>query len=170
MNLSQVTMSHVVFIILSAVALIGAVGVVTNRNLFRSALFLVLSFIGVAGFYILLEAEFLAMVQLLVYVGAISILIIFAVMLSRRMMSPDLKALNEQWAWALVVAVAMFAILAFILLRVAWPSIEASVPDGTMVELGKALVDPNGFLLVFEVASVLLLVALVGAVIVARER
>jgi NADH:ubiquinone oxidoreductase subunit 6 (subunit J) len=170
MNLSQVTVSHVVFIILSAVALIGAVGVVTNRNLFRAALFLVLSFIGVAGFYILLEAEFLAMVQLLVYVGAISILIIFAVMLSRRLMSPDVKALNEQWAWALVAAVAMFGILAFILLRVAWPSMEASVPDGTIVELGKALVDPDQFLLVFEVASVLLLVALVGAVIVARER
>jgi NADH:ubiquinone oxidoreductase subunit 6 (subunit J) len=170
MNLSQVTMSHVVFIILSAVALVGAVGVVTNRNLFRAALFLVLSFIGVAGFYILLEAEFLAMVQLLVYVGAISILIIFAVMLSRQLMSSELKALNEQWMWALATAVVMFAILAFILLRVAWPSIEASVPGGTIVELGKALVDPDGFLLVFEVASVLLLVALVGAVIVARER
>jgi NADH-quinone oxidoreductase subunit J len=88
--------SQVIFIILSAVALIGAVGVVTNRNLFRSALFLVLSFIGVAGFYVLLEAEFLAMVQILVYVGAISILIIFAVMLSRRMMAPDTQFLNEQ--------------------------------------------------------------------------
>lgn len=166
----QVTMSHVVFIILSAVALVGAVGVVTRRNLFHAALFLVLSFIGVAGFYILLEAEFLAMVQLLVYVGAIAILIIFAVMLSRRFASPDVKFLNEQWVWAVVAAVVLFAILAFILLGVAWPTREASVPDGIMVELGKALVDPGQFLLVFEVASVLLLVALVGAVIVAREK
>jgi NADH:ubiquinone oxidoreductase subunit 6 (subunit J) len=165
MNVSQV-----VFIILSAVALLGAVGVVTNRNLFRSALFLVLSFIGVAGFYILLEADFLAMVQLLVYVGAISILIIFAIMLSRRIMSPEVKMVNEQWVGALLAAGALLVILVFVLLSVHWPTAQADVPQDTIVELGKALVDPEQFLLPFEVASVLLLVALVGAVVVARER
>ena len=170
MNGSQVTMSHIVFIILSAIALVGALGVVLNRNLFRSALFLVLSFVAVAGFYILLEAEFLAMVQILVYVGAISILIIFAIMLSRRMMSAEVKAFNEQWAWALVAALALFAILAFVLLGVVWPTAEASVPENAISDLGQALVSPDQFVLVFEVASVLLLVALVGAVIVARER
>lgn len=163
--------TQIVFIILSAVALIGAVGVVTMRNLFRAALFLVLSFIGVAGFYILLEAEFLAMVQLLVYVGAISILIIFAIMLSRRLMAPDVQVLNEQWIGGLVAAVVLFAILVFILLSVTWPVAESTVAGDTiLVELGTALVDTDQFLLVFEVASVLLLVALVGAVIVARER
>jgi NADH:ubiquinone oxidoreductase subunit 6 (subunit J) len=165
MNVSQV-----VFIILSAVALLGAVGVVTNRNLFRSALFLVLSFIGVAGFYILLEADFLAMVQLLVYVGAISILIIFAIMLSRRIMSPEVKMVNEQWVGALLAAGALLVILVFVLLSVHWPTAQADVPQDMIVELGKALVDPEQFLLPFEVASVLLLVALVGAVVVARER
>jgi NADH:ubiquinone oxidoreductase subunit 6 (subunit J) len=170
MSIPQVTVSHVVFIILSAIALIGALGVVTTRNLFRAALFLVLSFIGVAGFYILLEAEFLAMVQILVYVGAIAILIIFAIMLSQRLMAPGYKASNEQWVWALVSAVALFAVLAFILLRVGWPTGEASIPQGTVAELGKALVDPDQYLLVFEVASVLLLAALVGAVVIARER
>jgi len=118
----------------------------------------------------LLQAEFLAMIQILVYVGAISILIIFAIMLSRRLMSPKYRARNEQWVWALVAAVVLFAILVVILIQVDWPFAQASVPDGTLVELGKALVDPEQFLLVFEVASVLLLVALVGAVIVARER
>jgi NADH:ubiquinone oxidoreductase subunit 6 (subunit J) len=162
--------SQVVFIVLTGVTLIGALGAVTSRNLFHAALFLVLSFIGVAGFYILLEAEFLAMVQLLVYVGAISILIIFAVMLSRRMMSPDVKTRNEQWAWGLVAAVALFVILAFILLRVAWPVADHSVSDTVMIELGEALLNPEQYLLVFEVASVLLLVALVGAVVIARER
>jgi NADH:ubiquinone oxidoreductase subunit 6 (subunit J) len=165
MNVSQV-----VFIILSAVALVGALGVVTNRNLFRAALFLVLSFVGVAGFYILLEAELLAMIQLLVYVGAISILIIFAVMLSRKLMSPDFQAQNEQWLGGLLVAVALFVLLAFILLSVSWPTVQAGVPADAISELGQALVSPNQFVLVFEVASVLLLVALVGAVIIARER
>ena len=162
--------TQVIFIILSAVALIGALGVVLSRNLFHAAIFLVLSFVGVAGFYVLLEAEFLAMIQILVYVGAISILIIFAIMLSRRLMSPDFRASNEQWLWALVAAVALFAILVIVLIQVDWPVAQAEVPDGTLVELGKALVDPGQYLLVFEVASILLLVALVGAVIIARER
>ena len=162
--------TQVIFIIVSAVALIGALGVVLSRNLFHAAIFLVLSFVGVAGFYVLLEAEFLAMIQILVYVGAISILIIFAIMLSRRLMSPDFRASNEQWLWALVAAVALFAILVIVLIQVDWPVAQAEVPSGTLVELGKALVDPGQYLLVFEVASVLLLVALVGAVIVARER
>jgi NADH:ubiquinone oxidoreductase subunit 6 (subunit J) len=164
------TISHVVFGILSAVALIGAVGVVTTRNLFRAALFLVLSFVGVAGLYILLEAEILAMIQLLVYVGAISILIIFAIMLSRRMMSPEFKIRNEQWLWGLITAVALFAVLAWILLNVAWPTAPAAVPEDAISLLGQALVSPDQYVLVFEAASVLLLVALVGAVVIARER
>ena len=166
----EFTMSHVVFLVLSAVALIGALGVVTVRNLFHAALFLVLSFVGVAGFYILLEAEFLAMVQLLVYVGAISILIIFAVMLSRRIMSPEVKALNEQWIFGLVAGAALLAVLIFVILNVSWPAVESPLPPETISYLGAALVSPERFLLVFEVASVLLLVALVGAVIIARER
>ena len=163
--------TQVIFIILSAVALIGALGVVVSRKLFHAAIFLVLSFVGVAGFYVLLEAEFLAMIQILVYVGAIAILIIFAIMLSRRMMSSEFRASNEQWLWALVAGVVLFVILVVILVQVNWPVVESVMPEEGMVsELGQALVDPGQYLLVFEVASVLLLVALVGAVIIARER
>lgn len=164
------TVSHVVFIILSAVALVGAVGVVANRNLFRSALFLILSFVGVAGFYVLLEVEILAMIQLLVYVGAISILIILAIMLSSDMMSPQFKARNEQWAVALVAGAGLFALLAYILLGVNWPVVQADVPQEAIAQLGRALVDADKFVLPFEVASILLLVALVGAIIIAREK
>ncbi len=166
----EITASHVVFVILSAVTLVGALGVVLSRNLFRAALLLVLSFVGVAGFYVLLEVELLAMIQLLVYVGAIAILIIFAIMLSRSLMSPEFRATNEQWLGGLIVAVALFAILAFVLLAVQWPTAESEVPADAISRLGQALVDPEGFVLPFEVASVLLLVALVGAVIVAREK
>jgi NADH:ubiquinone oxidoreductase subunit 6 (subunit J) len=166
MNVSQA-----VFILVSAVALVSAVGVVTNRNLFRAALFLILTFVGVVGFYILLEAELLAMIQLLVYVGAISILIIFAVMLSRRIMSPNFQARNEQWLWGLVAATALFMVLIYVLLKINWPvAPAATVPADVISQLGQALVSPNQFVLPFEVASVLLLVALVGAVIIARER
>jgi NADH:ubiquinone oxidoreductase subunit 6 (subunit J) len=165
MNVTQV-----IFIVLSAVALAGALGVVLNRNLFRAALFLVLSFIGVAGLYILLSAELLAMIQILVYVGAISILIVFAVMLSGRIMSPDFRARNEQWFMALVTAVVLFGVLVFVLLSVRWPVVPADAPTDAISKLGQALVGADQFVLPFEVASVLLLVALVGSVIIARER
>lgn len=165
MNVSQA-----VFILLSAVVLIGAAGVVLHRNLFRAALFLVLSFVGVSGLYILLETELLAMIQLLLYVGAIAILIIFAIMLSQRLMSPEFKARNEQWVGGLLATAALFAVLAFILLRVNWPIAEAAVPKDIIAQLGQALVEGDQFVLPFEVASVLLMVALVGAVIIAREK
>jgi NADH-quinone oxidoreductase subunit J len=167
MNVSQV-----IFIILSLVALGGAAGVVLQRNLFRAALALILSFVGVAGFYLLLDAEFLAMIQLLVYVGAIAILIVFAVMLSRQLMAPAFKARNEQWLWGLVAAVLLFGALAFLLLSVQWPvdRTAAAAPPDAIARLGVALVSGNQYALPFEVASVLLLVALVGAVIIAREK
>jgi NADH-quinone oxidoreductase subunit J len=86
------------------------------------------------------------------------------------MMSSEFRASNEQWLWALVAGVALFVILVVILVQVNWPVVEATVPGNTVSELGQALVSPDQYLLVFEVASVLLLVALVGAVIIARER
>jgi NADH:ubiquinone oxidoreductase subunit 6 (subunit J) len=162
--------SHVIFLILSAVALGGALGVVLNRNLFRAALLLVLSFVGVAGLYILLGADLLAMIQLLVYVGAISILIIFAIMLSHRLMSPEFKARNEQWLGGLITAVVLFGVLLFVLLKVQWPVVQADVPTDAISKLGQALVSADQYVLPFEVASVLLLVALVGAVVIAREK
>lgn len=161
---------HVVFIILSAITLVGALGVVLNRRLFRSALFLVLSFVGVAGLYILLEVELLAMIQLLIYVGAIAILIIFAVMLSRQAMATEGKVLNEQWALGVLVAILLFGALVYVLVQVNWPVVEAAAPANGIQRLGESLMNPNGYVLPFEVASVLLLVALVGAVIIAREK
>jgi NADH-quinone oxidoreductase subunit J len=158
----------VVFIICGLVILGAALAVVTSKNLFHSALFLVLSFVGVAGFYVLLEAPFLAAVQVLVYVGAIAILIVFAVMLTRRLMAKDLVQRNAQWGWSALGAVLLFVALALILLRVNWPVVEAAVPPETISILGQDLM--GMYLMPFEVASVLLLVALVGSIIIARER
>ena len=140
----------------------------TSKNLFHSALFMVLSFVGVAGLYVLLEAGFLAAVQILVYVGAISILIIFAIMLTRRLMAKDLVQRNAQWGISALVALLLFAVLGFILLRVNWPVVEAAVPSESISILGQKLM--STYALPFEVASVLLLVALVGSIIIARER
>ena len=79
---------QIAFWFLTACTLGGGLGVVTSKNLFHSALFLILSLFGVAGYYVLLSAGFLAVVQLLIYVGAIAILILFAIMFSRRIMTP----------------------------------------------------------------------------------
>jgi NADH:ubiquinone oxidoreductase subunit 6 (subunit J) len=158
----------VVFIILSLVTLGAALAVVTSKNLFHSALFLILSFVGVASLYVLLEAPFLAAVQVLVYVGAIAILIVFAIMLTRRLMAEDLVQRNAQWGWSALGAVLLFVALGVILFQVNWPVVEAAVPKETISALGQDLM--GRYLVPFEVASVLLLVALVGSIIIARER
>jgi NADH:ubiquinone oxidoreductase subunit 6 (subunit J) len=158
----------VVFVILSLVTLGAAFAVVTSKNLFHSALFLILSFVGVASLYVLLEAPFLAAVQILVYVGAIAILIVFAIMLTRRLMAEDLVQRNAQWGWSALGAVLLFVALGVILFQVNWPVVEAAVPKETISTLGQDLM--GRYLVPFEVASVLLLVALVGSIIIARER
>ena len=161
-------MSPIAFIILSIITLGAALAVVTSKNLFHSALFLILSFVGVAGLYILLEAGFLAAVQILVYVGAISILIIFAIMLTRRLMAKDLVQRNAQWGISGLVALLLFALLGSVLLRVDWPVVAGDVSPESISILGQELM--GTYALPFEVASVLLLVALVGSIIIARER
>lgn len=169
------TIQQVVFILISALTLVSAVVVVTDRNLFRAAVALMASFLGVAGLYILLEAGFLAAAQLLVYIGAISILMIFAIMMTRRLMQTSESPFNSQPRWlSFGVALFMAAIMAVVIWNT-WPSSEIAGPvaaspavlRGSAVELGKALVSPEAYVLPFEVISVLLLAALVGAVVIA---
>jgi len=132
-------MLQFIFIILSVITLGAALAVVTSRNLFHSALFMILSFVGVAGLYVLLEAGFLAAVQILVYVGAISILIVFAIMLTRRLMAKDLVQRNAQWGISALVAVLLFSLLCFVLLRVNWPVVETAVSRESISILGQEL-------------------------------
>ena len=173
---------QIVFLIISAFTLTMAVIVVTKRNLFHAALALMAAFLGVAGLYVILDAGFLAAAQLLVYIGAISILVIFAIMMTRRLMQTTEPAFNSQAGFALVTAVIGFGILfwVFYLFRVIWPLIpDATVPlaskpelpqeviRNSVVVMGQSFVDPAVYVLPFEIASVLLLAALVGAIIVA---
>ena len=163
-------MQRVLFIVFGVITLGAALMVVTRRNVFHAALFMILSFFGVAGLYVLLEAPFLAGVQLFIYIGGISILIIFAIMLTRDMMDPSTVGRNSQWIAAAVVTVALCAVLVWTVMSFDWAATSGAVPEDTITRLGKALVDQEGLALPFEVASVLLLVALIGAVTIARER
>ena len=109
------TTQQIIFIVCSAIVLGGALLVVTTRNLFHAALFLILSFFGVAGFYVLLEAGFFAVAQVLVYIGAISILVIFSVMLTRGMQAMIPR--NSQAVIAAVVCGAMFVLMVLLYQR-----------------------------------------------------
>jgi NADH:ubiquinone oxidoreductase subunit 6 (subunit J) len=161
------TLTQIVFLILAGLALLGAVGMVALRNLVHTVLSMVLCFLAIAGIFILLEAGFLAVVQILIYVGALAILILFAIMLTRDIADRNVHVNAAQWPLALVVAVALFAVLGVLLTRAAWPTVTASISGDQVVALGEALVGP--YAVPFEAASVLLLAALVGAIVVARE-
>ena len=176
-------MSHqIIFFVLAAITLTSAIVVVTLRNLFHAALALMVSFLGVAGIYVLLEAGFLGMAQLLVYIGAISILIIFAVMMTRRMMQTTETPFNAQVAGALVGTVLALAILILVITRLypfapgtdtllsTAPQVDPAVMDSTVARMGRSFVSADAYFLPFEIASVLLLAALVGSIIIAWPR
>jgi NADH-quinone oxidoreductase subunit J len=164
---------QIIFLVTAALTLGSALLVVTSRNMIHAALWLVVSLFGIAVLYVLLEAGFLAVVQVVVYIGAIAILMIFAIMLTRKIVNETTPRFNANWGWALLVGIVMFAGLAFIL--VSWPGIHtplATLPRNAdpLRELGVALVSPEAYVLPFEVASILLLAAMIGAIVVAWER
>ncbi len=161
------SVEQVVFLILAVAAVGFALGVVTTKNIFYSALLLVACLFVVAGFYVLLQAPFLAAVQVLIYVGAISVLIIFAIMLTERVMGEDVRRWNEQWWIALIVAVCLVAVMLYVVVKIDWPELTAAAPADTIAALGQTLL--GTYVLPFEVASVILLMALIGAIIIARE-
>ena len=179
MTILGLTIEQISFILLSVLTLGSAVVVVTNRNLFHAALALMASFLGVAGFYVLLEAGFLAAAQLLVYIGAISILLIFAIMMTRRLMQATETPFNWQWGYGLVVSVLTMIGISYVILRF-WPAtpdantflatrtpVEPAILRDSVVTLGRSFVSADAYVLPFEIASVLLLAALIGAILIA---
>jgi len=167
------TGEQIIFLIVGAATLLSALMVVTKRNLVHAALWLVATLFGVAILYMLLNAGFLAVVQVVVYIGAIAILFIFAVMLTRRQAAETGASVNKNWWAGALMAVLTFAGLAFLLQSWSGFSKTASaIPSGfdAVNQLGDALTSPAGYVLPFEVASVLLLAALVGAVYLAFNK
>lgn len=171
LELNAQTIAFLVFAIFS---LGGALGVVTSRNLIHGALYLILSLFGGAGFFVLLSAPFIAVVQVLVYIGAIAILIIFAVMLTRSMTGMR-ELFNRQWWLSAVVGVLFFILLTAAVILPVW-GVNGSqgnqpVSDevATTQDLGVALVSGNQYVLPFEVASLLLTGAMIGAIVIARD-
>ncbi len=170
----EINAQTITFFLMSLFILGGGLGVVTTRNLIHGALYLILSLFGVAGYFVLLAAPFLAAVQVLVYIGAIAILIVFAVMLTRSMTSLR-ETLNRQWWLSAIVGVLLFGFLTVGVILPVWgqgsPFMSQPVSEtvASTTDLGVALVDGNGFVLPFEVASILLTAAMIGAIVIARD-
>jgi NADH-quinone oxidoreductase subunit J len=178
------TITQVLFILIALATLAGAVLVVTVRNLFHAAILLIVSFFGVTGVYVLLDAGFFAAAQFLVYIGAISILIIFAVMLTRGVITS--QRANAQWAPAAVVSAIVFVVLAVMLGPVSvtisgrafgdmqWVKTPGealpAVPQTYVAELGRSFVDLNQYAVPFLLMGSLILIAMIGAIWVARDR
>jgi NADH-quinone oxidoreductase subunit J len=163
---------QILFIINAVVILGAAVCSVTVRNLVHAALWMVLSFFSVAVLFVFLGTGFFAVIQVVIYIGAIAVLIIFAIMLTRREMQ-EKEVLRVRFIWLGALAmVSLFAILFFVLQLVPGGQvlISAQANDEMVKSLGQALVEPAQFGLVFELASLLLLVALIGAIYLARDR
>ncbi len=166
-------LSQVIFAVLALVILGPALMVVTTRNMVHAALWLIGTLFGVAALYAYLNAGFLAVVQVVIYIGAIAILFIFAVMLTRKEIRD--RGAQQNAGWWLSAIVAALVLAGLVLLVLSWSGFgkqAADFPPGfdSVGLLGNALVSPNAFVLPFEVASVLLLAALVGAVYIAFAR
>jgi NADH-quinone oxidoreductase subunit J len=163
-----VTAEAVVFYVFATVTVLSAAVVVLARSLIYSAFALLFTFFGVAGLYVLLGADFLAATQLLVYVGGILVLLLFGVMLTHKLYDLDLRSEVTQFLPGLIVAAGLFAILTVTALRTQWHGGPGRAPAPTTREIGQQFLGP--FLLPFEAASILLLVALVGAAMIVRRR
>ena len=159
-------LQSIVLFSLALLILISAVWVVTLSNLFRAALSLGVVLIGVAAVFLLLEAEFLAFVQILVYVGAVLTLVVFAIMLTARLQStPSIPASRPRLP-AAVVSLGLFALLASVT-----ASLPSTAPAGaavTLAALGQQLV--TTLVLPFEVISLVFVAAMVGAIVLAAPR
>jgi len=154
-----------IFYVVAAVTVIGAVGVVSARNIVHSALFLILALIAVAAIFILLAAEFLAVVQVLIYGGAVTILILFAMMLTR---VRDMPAAMDgpQRPFAALAAAAFMGVSILAIVSTDWPGQTDKINVISLDQIGGALF--TTWAVPFEIASLVLTVALLGAIILAR--
>lgn len=159
----------IAFWVLAVVSVGAALAVVLMRDIFRAALFLVLCFFTVAGIYITLSADFLAGAQVLIYVGAIGVLIIFAIMLTResRRGSPSGRLRLP----ALFIGLLFLVTMVFVVVSTDWHVIAELPTEPTTMAIAQALFSgEDGFVLAFEIAAALLLAAVIGAIVLVREK
>ena len=149
-----------------ALSLVGALGTVLFPNIFHAALCLVGTLVGIAALYLALQAEFIAVVQILLYVGAVMTLIIFAIMLTQRIANQNVPSKNNQSLPAAAALIGFVALVSSMILKTPWAHVENPVRVDTLA-LGKALL--GDYVFPFEIVSIVLIAALIGAVTIARK-
>jgi NADH-quinone oxidoreductase subunit J len=159
----------IVFFVFAFITLCSAFIVVFSRNIIYSAFALLFTFFGVAGLYVLLQADFLAVTQLLIYVGGILVLLLFGVMLTNNIISVDIKTGSMQTVPALLIVAVVAGSLSGLFYST-WKDTSTGTPSTlqtTTRPIGEMLM--TSYLLPFEIASVILLVALIGAALISRK-
>ncbi len=160
-------MAEMLFWLIAALTIASAAMVVLNNQLLYSAIALLFTLFGVAGLYIYLWADFIAGVQLLVYIGGINVLIIFGIMLTNRISSIRLSQTNVQQGVGGVVSFWLLILVSMVITKTPWYQTTSAEPSSTVREVGTLLM--TKYILPFEAISLLLLGALIGAALLSRE-
>ncbi len=159
---------EIAFWALDVVAIAAALAVVLLPNIFRVALSLILCFLAVAGIFVTLSADFLAAVQVLIYVGAIAILIILAIMLTREIQRGSLSSRLKVPAF--LSALLFLGVTIFAIINTSWPVSGLPPQEPTTAVLATKLFGQDGFILAVEISALLLLTAIIGAIVLVREK
>ncbi len=166
-GLPQETVVRAAFYIIAGLTVIFAVRIVTSRNIFHSAIFLALALIGVAGVYLFLDAEFLAVAQVLIYVGAVVTLFLFAIMLTANIQGRAIRQANGQIFISVISASAFIFLIVKIIKNTHWQAASPGGAQGLGIEqLGRSLM--TTYVLPFETISVILIAVLVGAIVIGK--
>ncbi|WP_055667183.1 NADH-quinone oxidoreductase subunit J [Desnuesiella massiliensis] len=158
--------ASILFYIISAFIIFAALKMVLSTNLVHSALFMAATFIGIAMIYLLLNADYLAVVQIMVYVGAISILFVFGVMLTKRGDMGESSGFNRYKVYGAFTALAIFLAFARIIISSEFAPVAGTAPESTIMDIASLLL--NDYSVAFEIAGILLLVATVGAIVIGK--
>lgn len=161
----SLTATQIAFLGFASFTIIGALLVVFSRNIFHAALWLAATFAAIGGIYVVLNADFVGMSQIIVYVGAIAVLMMFAIMLTEDVAGMRTTRLRSAWVAALPVAAAMGALLVKWFGLYSWRDPQ-KLPEQTAGVIGQAFI--QNYLFAFELASVILLACLIGAILLAK--
>lgn len=165
--MSGLSLGDLVFYLLAVVTILSAAGVACSSNIVYSAFSLLGTFMGVAGLYVLLAADFVAVVQVLIYVGGILVLMIFAVMLTHRIADVRISNRSVGRLPAVILVACLGGVMAKAVLSTTWHAVAPGTPSPTTYGIGNAFL--GDYVLPFELASVVLLAALIGAVVLSRK-
>jgi NADH-quinone oxidoreductase subunit J len=165
------TASQVIFYIISAFILVTGLLAVTSRKIFRSAIWLLFSLIGIAGFYFWLQVEFIAAVQIVVYVGGIVVLIIFSIFLTQQSGKEMPKPIGSRTFFSLLTVCLGFALTYFLIHQYTFKPNADNAIDISVSNIGSQMLSTSehGYVLPFELISILLLAAMIGCIVIAMK-